>query len=135
MEMVNFFYGLKPQELKKEEHALLAYMSGLKHLLLLLFPFVPHLAEELWHSMGFKGFLLGHAWPAWIESYTEQDVLTIVIQVNGKLRSKFEAPRDAGTEELQSLAREDERIKSYTDGKTIVKTIVIPNKLVNIVVK
>ena len=85
--------------------------------------------------MGFDGFLLEHAWPAWVDSYTEQDVHTIVIQVNGKLRSRFEAPRDAGKEKLQALALDDKRIKSYIDGKTIVKTIVIPNKLVNIVVK
>ena len=135
MEMVNYFYSLKLEELKKDKTTFLAYMSGLKQLLLLLFPFVPHLAEELWHSVGFDGFLIEHAWPAWIDSYTEQDVVTIVIQVNGKLRSKFEAPRDAGREELQNLALEDERIKNFTDGKTIVKTIVIPNKLVNIVVK
>jgi leucyl-tRNA synthetase len=135
MEMVNYFYSLKLEELKKDKMTFLAYLSGLKHLLLLLFPFVPHLAEELWHSVGFEGFLLEHAWPAWIDSYTEQDVFTIVIQVNGKLRSKFEAPRDAGREELQNLALEDERIKNFTNGKTIVKTIVIPNKLVNIVVK
>ena len=135
MEMVNFFYGLEPEKLKDEEPALLAYLSGLKHLLLLLFPFVPHIAEELWHRAGFKGFLLGHAWPSWIDGYTEQDVVTIVIQVNGKLRSKFEAPRDVEQAELRNLALQDERIKSYTGGKTILKTIVIPNKLVNIVVK
>jgi leucyl-tRNA synthetase len=135
MEMVNFLYSVKLEELKKDDQSLLAYVSGLKHLLLLLFPFVPHLAEELWQRVGFEGFLLTHSWPGWMERYTEQDVLTIVVQINGKLRSKFEAPRDADKEELQSLALNDDRVKGYTDGKTIVKTIVIPNKLVNIVVK
>jgi leucyl-tRNA synthetase len=136
MEMVNFFYGLEPEKLKKNDKpAFLAYLSGLKHLLLLLFPFVPHIAEELWHRVGFESLLLGHAWPSWIDRYTEQDVVTIVVQVNGKLRSKFEAPRDAGQEELLTLALQDERIQGHTGGKTILKTIVIPNKLVNIVVK
>jgi leucyl-tRNA synthetase len=135
MEMVNFYYGLRMQEVKKETPSILAYLSGLKHLLLLLFPFVPHLVEELWHRMGCEGFMLAQAWPSWLEQYTKQDVVTIVIQVNGKLRSKFEAPRDAEKEELKTLALGDDRIQSYTDGKTIAKTIVIPNKLVNIVVK
>jgi leucyl-tRNA synthetase len=135
MELVNFLYGLEPDSLKKGEAGLLAYLSGLKHLLLLLFPFAPHIAEELWHRMGFEGFLLCHPWPEWIDAYTEQDVVTIVVQVNGKLRSKFEAPRDAEQDELREVALQDERIRGYTNGKSVVKTIVIPNKLVNIVVR
>ena len=135
MEMVNFYYGLEPERLMENESGFLAYLSGLKHLLLILHPFVPHIAEELWHRSGFEGFLLQQPWPCWVDAYTRQDVVTIIVQVNGKLRSRFEAPRNAEDAVLRARALEDERIRDYTDGKNIIKTIVIANKLVNIVVK
>ena len=118
-----------------DESLLLAYLFGLKTLLLLLFPFVPHLAEELWHGAGFEGFMLLHPWPSWIDRYAERDVVTIVVQVNGKLRSRFEAPRDTAEDALRKTALEDEHIRGHIEGMRVVKTIVIPNKLVNLVVQ
>jgi leucyl-tRNA synthetase len=135
MEMVNFYYGLQTEKLEAEQSARMAYLSGLKHLLLILHPFVPHIAEELWHRSGFNGFLLQQPWPHWIEAYTVQDVVTVVVQVNGKLRSRFEVSRDADRETLREKALQDHRIRDYTRGKTITKTIIVPNKLVNLVVR
>jgi leucyl-tRNA synthetase len=135
MEMVNFYYGLQTEKLEAEQYARMAYLSGMKHLLLILHPFVPHIAEELWHRSGFNGFLLQQPWPRWIEVYTVQDVVTVVVQVNGKLRSRFEVSRDADRETLREKALQDDRIRDYTRGKTITKTIIVPNKLVNLVVR
>jgi leucyl-tRNA synthetase len=135
MEMVNFYYGLDTEAVRGDGDAALAFLSGLKKLLIILHPFVPHVTEELWYRMGFTEFLLRQPWPEWIESYTEQDVVTIVVQVNGKLRSRFDAPRDADRELLQEKALNDERITGYIGDRNIAKTIVVPNKLVNIVVK
>jgi leucyl-tRNA synthetase len=135
MEMVNFYYGLDTEAVQSDGDASLAYLSGLKKLLIILHPFVPHITEELWHRVGFTEFLLRQPWPEWIESYTEQDVVTIVVQINGKLRSRFDAPRDADRELLQEKALKDERIAGFIGDMSIAKTIVVPNKLVNIVVK
>jgi leucyl-tRNA synthetase len=133
--MVIFYYGLQTEKLEAEQYARMAYLSGMKHLLLILHPFVPHIAEELWHRSGFNGFLLQQPWPRWIEVYTVQDVVTVVVQVNGKLRSRFEVSRDADRETLREKALQDDRIRDYTRGKTITKTIIVPNKLVNLVVR
>jgi leucyl-tRNA synthetase len=135
MEMVNFLYGLEPARLGTDRPESMAYLSGLKHLLLILHPFVPHLTEELWHRNGFDAHLLQQPWPRWVDAYTEQDVVTVVVQVNGKLRSRFDVPRDTGEEILRERALKDDRIRNYTEGKTVVKTIIVPNRLVNLVVR
>jgi leucyl-tRNA synthetase len=134
MEMVNYLYTINPDNLMETPGALYAYLSGLKNLLLLLYPFVPHMGEELWHRIGENGYLLQTLWPEYIEEYTRQDVVTIAVQVNGKLRSKFEVPIDEDGEKLKKLALQDPRIVQYTAGKKILKTFVVKNKLINLVV-
>ncbi len=135
MEMVNYLYTINPDDLEDTSEALYAYLSCLKHLLLLINPFVPHMGEELWHRIGGEGYLLQKPWPDYIEEYTRQDVVTIAVQVNGKLRSKFKVPIDEDGEELKRLALKDPRIAPYTAGKKILKTFVVKNKLINLVVK
>ncbi len=134
MEMVNYLYTINPDDLEDTSEALYAYLSCLKHLLLLINPFVPHMGEELWHRIGGEGYLLQKPWPDYIEEYTRQDVVTIAVQVNGKLRSKFKVPIDEDGEELKRLALKDPRIAPYTAGKKILKTFVVKNKLINLVV-
>jgi leucyl-tRNA synthetase len=105
----------------------------LEILIRLLGPYAPHLGDEAWERMGKKGFLLEQAWPTWDESLTVFDQVTIVVQINGRLRGEFCASPDASQEELQNSALLVEKIKPHLEGKTIRKVIVVPKKLVNIV--
>ncbi|MCB1195903.1 class I tRNA ligase family protein, partial [bacterium] len=113
--------------------------SALRHaietILKLLNPIIPHICEELWQILGNTASLLREPWPLHDESALIDDEITIVIQVNSKLRSKLEVPANISQEEIERLALADEKIQSYIDGKQILKKIVVPNKLVNIVVK
>jgi leucyl-tRNA synthetase len=98
-------------------------------------PYAPHLGEELWQKLGKKESLSKAPWPVYEASLAADDEVTVVVQVNGKLRDKFTAPVGTGKEELQKRAFELPKTKEWTDGKEIVKVIVVPEKLVNIVVK
>ena len=103
--------------------------------ILLLTPYVPHLAEELWEKAGNRPSVANETWPIYCEELTVDEELEIVIQINGKLRSRLNAHKGTDKETLLAMAMEQERIITLTTGKTIVKTIVVPDKLVNIVVK
>jgi leucyl-tRNA synthetase len=100
----------------------------------LVSPYAPHIGDELWERLGGEGFLVNAPWPAWDEAMTLDSVVTIVVQVNGKLRGDFQAARDAGEDELKAAATAVDKVKPFVDGKTVRKVIVVPGKLVNIVV-
>lgn len=102
---------------------------------LLISPYAPHLGEEMWQKLGHKESLAYAAWPVWDEALVLESVVEIVLQINGKVRAKMELPAGTPKDETEKLSLENERIKTYTDGKTIVKVITVPDKLVNIVVK
>jgi len=102
-------------------------------LVLLLSPFAPHIAEELWQRLG-HGRLSGHAWPLYDAALIEADSVLIVIQVNGKLRSRISVAADMPEQEVKKLACDDLKIREYTDGREIKKIIYIQKKLLNIVV-
>jgi leucyl-tRNA synthetase len=102
---------------------------------LLLSPFAPHLAEELWEALGHKKTLAYEPWPAFEESLLVEDTIEIPIQINGRLRGKILAPAGADHAALESLARTEAKIADHLAGKTIVKTIVVPGRMVNFVVK
>lgn len=104
-------------------------------LLLLLAPFAPHMTEELWSELGNKESIHLQQWPEYNKSALKKDNITIVVQVNGKVRDKVQVEADIDEEELKQTVLEQPKIKGYTDGKKIVKVIVVPKKLVNIVVK
>ncbi|RHW33260.1 leucine--tRNA ligase [Lysinibacillus yapensis] len=101
----------------------------------LLAPIAPHVSEELWELLGHSGTLTYEEWPAFDEAKLVDDEIEVVVQVNGKLRSKVKIAKDATKEQLEELAKADEKVKEFTDGKQIVKVIAVPGKLVNIVVK
>jgi len=101
---------------------------------LLLAPIVPHFCEELWQGLGYERSTLLQSWPSHSEEALVKDELLIVVQVNGKLRSKFTAAADTADEELKAMALADERIRKFVGDKPIRKIIVVKNKLVNIVV-
>ena len=104
-------------------------------LILLLSPYVPHLAEELWALAGHEPSVTTQKWPTYDEAKTRKAVQEFIFQVNGKVRSKTEADPSISKDDLLALAKSDEKIKGWIAGKTIVKEIVVPGKLVNIVVK
>lgn len=103
--------------------------------ILLLSPYVPHLAEQLWSMASHEPSVANQAWPAYREELTIDDEIELVIQVNGKVRAKVQIAKGTEKDVLLSLAREHERIREWIEGKEIVKEIVVPDKLVNIVVK
>ena len=132
MELVNAMYQYK--DTVKNMNGGLAN-ELVKNLLLLLAPFTPHITEELWHSAGFDGSIHEAEWPIYEEGALAVDEVEIAIQVNGKVRDKLTVPVNANKEELEALAFASSRVKEFTEGKTVVKCIVIPAKIVNIVVK
>ncbi|MCB2203235.1 leucine--tRNA ligase [bacterium] len=109
--------------------------SVMQQFVLLLAPFAPHLAEELWQLLGNESTLAYEAWPEFDDRYTVEDEVEVVLQVNGKLRDKMMIAKGTGKDELEAAAKENEKIKANIEGKTIVKVIAVPDRLVNIVVK
>ncbi|MGY4490828.1 leucine--tRNA ligase [Pseudomonas sp. TE3610] len=107
--------------------------EGLETVALLLAPITPHICHELWNALGHAGAVIDAAWPVLDESALVQDSLTLVIQVNGKLRGQIEMPASASREEIEAAARVNENVLRFIDGLTIRKVIVVPGKLVNIV--
>ena len=101
----------------------------------ILSPYAPHLGEELWEKLGNKKSIAYEAWPTYNEDFLKDDTKEIVVMVNGKLRDKFEAAPGSDDETLKTMAFDREGVKKHTDGKEIVKVIVVKDKLVNIVVK
>ena len=109
---------------------------GLLHnLVILIAPFAPHIAEELWQHLGEKDSVCNAQWPTWNEAYLTENEVQLTISFNGKARFQMTFPIDASREDVETAALNDERSKKYIDGKTIVKVIVVPKKIVNIVCK
>ncbi len=102
---------------------------------LLLSPYAPHLGEELWTKLGHEPSVSRVDWPVYDPALTVDEEVTIVLQVNGKVRSRVQATAGSGREELERLARADARIREWIDEKEVVKIITVPDKLVNIVVR
>ncbi|NBB34274.1 leucine--tRNA ligase [Pseudomonas kielensis] len=107
--------------------------EGLETVTLLLAPITPHISHELWHQLGHADAVIDASWPVQDDSALVQDSLTLVIQVNGKLRGQIEMPASATREEVEAAARANENVLRFVDGLTIRKVIVVPGKLVNIV--
>ncbi len=132
MEMVNALYQYRDQS----SHVNPAVVKeSMDKLTLLLAPFTPHLAEELWSQMGKEGSVHSQQWPEYKEKYIIREEIEMVLQVNGRVRGRMMVSKEADKDELKSAALSKERVQSYVEGKEIVKVIVVPEKLVNIVVK
>ncbi len=128
MEFINYIYQYRKKGSK-------LFLYSLRIFNILLAPFAPHLAEELWELSGNKETIFKNRWPEYDENYIEEDTVEFVIQINGKLRGHLRIKRGLPEEKILEMALSDERIKKYTEGKEIVKTIFIKDKLINIVVK
>ena len=112
----------------------LAYSEACETLTLLLAPFAPHLAEELWHRLGKAQSVHLASWPAYDAEVAREEQITVVVQVNGKLRDRLLVGPDVSEEELKALAFASEKVRPYLEGKTIRQTLVVPGRLVSIVV-
>mgnify|MGYP000465107859 CR=1 FL=1 len=107
--------------------------EALESAVLLLAPVVPHMSHTLWNAFGHEGAVIDAGWPVLDKSALVRSSLEVVLQVNGKVRAKLQVPVDLAKDEMEALALAEENIQRFTEGKTVRKVIVIPNKLVNIV--
>ncbi|MBN1911127.1 MAG: class I tRNA ligase family protein, partial [Pirellulales bacterium] len=124
MEFTNFF-------LKEETRPKVA----MEKLVLLLSPFAPHMAEELWQILGHDKTLAHEPWPEYDEAMLREDTIEIPVQILGKVRARIEVPPDADRDTLLTAALGHPRIVELIEGKKVVKEIVVPGRMVNLVVK
>jgi leucyl-tRNA synthetase len=124
MEFTNFFTkaDVRPREI-------------MESFVLLLSPFAPHLAEELWELLDHKKSLAYEPWPAADADWLREDTIELPVQINGKVRARIQAPTGSDSAALEALARADAKIAEQLDGKTVVKVVVIPSRMVSFVVK
>jgi len=134
MELVNALYQIRRPD-PGDEKALSVIRETVESVILLLSPIVPHLTQELWVMLGNDGNLADAAWPVYDQAVASEEQITIVIQVNGKVRSRMTVPIDEDVDKIKALARADEKIARMIGGKEVLKEIYVPQKLVNLVVK
>jgi leucyl-tRNA synthetase len=133
MELCNLIRKEK-DSLRLEEEGRTVLRLALESMIVLLAPFTPHISEELWERTDHRDLLARYPWPAFDPELAREEIVTIVVQVNGKLRDKFEAEAGIGESEMKERALALDRIRSLTAGRTVRKVICIENRLVNIVV-
>jgi leucyl-tRNA synthetase len=142
----NFEFNTAISKIMEYVNALYKYISRhkininllnelIEKLILLVAPFAPHMAEELWQLLGKENSIFKFSYPIYDESKIVEDTFELVIQINGKVRSKVIVNSNSSNKELEDIALTQDNIKKYLEGTNIVKVIVIPKKLVNIVVK
>jgi len=137
MELLNAVYDfapLKEDRLAGESHAALI-SEILEIMVLLIAPFAPHIAEEVWHQLGNQGTIYRAPWPAYDPAVAAEDEITVAVQVNGKLRDTILVPAGSDDEALKSAALASSKVSEHIKGKQVAKIIVVPGKLVNIVAK
>jgi leucyl-tRNA synthetase len=129
MELVNVLYA--------EESAISAepMCEAVQRLALMLAPFAPYVSQEIWHELGNDGPVFRQPWPAFDSELAKEDLAEVVVQVNGKVRGRIQVPFGTSNDQLEARARTDHKVRPFLEGKQIVKVIVVPDKLVNFVVK
>lgn len=133
--IMEFFNQIKKekQDLRRNHEGKKLLNEAIEKLILLLSPFAPHVCEELWERMGHKSFLIRTSWPSFDPRFAREEKVTIVVQINGKLRDKFEAARDLPEEQIRERTLGLSRIQNLIEEKEVKKIIYIKNRLVNIV--
>jgi leucyl-tRNA synthetase len=129
MELVNILYA------EEANISPAAMPEILEKLALMLAPFAPYLSQEIWEELGKDGPVFRQPWPQFDAELAKEDLAEIVVQVNGKLRSRIHVPFGTSKEELEALALADEKVQPYLAGKQVVKVIAVPDRLVNVAVK
>ena len=133
--IMELFNGLSAsiQDESKLEIGTPVIKAGLETIITMLYPFVPHIASELWESLDHRGALDAVTWPKYSEEALEEEQLLIVVQVNGKVRGKITVAAEVDQKEIESEALQDQKVRSFLDGKKVQKVIHVPRRLVNIV--
>jgi len=134
MELINEVYRYMNDVNEIDESSWSVIRDAAEKTVILLSPVVPHITEELWHMLGHEGFLLDEGWPGYNEGALEKDKKLVVVQVNGKVRSKIEVSASLSDKEIEEKALQDEKVKGFIGDKKIRKTFVVQQKLVNIVI-
>ncbi|MCX5845826.1 MAG: leucine--tRNA ligase [Deltaproteobacteria bacterium] len=134
MELVNALYLIE-RPAKKDSTALSVIREAIETIIILLAPIVPHITEELWTALGYESNLADIPWPVYDHEVAAEEEITIVIQINGKVRSRMVVPADEDGEKIKALALSDEKIIGFISGKKVLREIYVPKKLVNIVVQ
>ena len=129
MELVNVLYA------EEGRIGAVVLSETVEKLALMLAPFAPYLAQEIWEESGREGPVFRQCWPSYDAELAKADLAEVVVQVNGKLRSRIWVPFGTPSAELEARARADEKVEPFLAGKTVVKVVVVPDKLVNIVVR
>jgi leucyl-tRNA synthetase len=135
MEYVNFLAGPNYRRRLLQEKALALRSRTLRALILMLAPVAPHITEELWHQLGEDGSVHTAAWPQYDPTLIHDDIITVIAQVNGKVRAQITMPASVSEAEQLAAAGDDPNIARHLKGKTVIKTIVVQRKLVNFVIK
>ena len=131
MELVNDMYKYKTTP----DFNLPLFNKAIENLVTVLNPFVPHITEEMWSELGHTDRLYDIQWPEYDEKALVKDEVEVIVQINGKLKDKLHLPNNTEKEVAEAAARELDKVKTSLEGVEIVKTIVVPNKIVNFVVK
>lgn len=130
MELVNELYKYREGDINQD-----LFTTAVKTVVILMAPFVPHITEEIWQSLGWEGSVHEQKWPSYDEAALVKDEVEIVVQINGKNKEKINIPGEATREEMLKIAEENETIKELTAGMNVVKVIAVPGRLINVVVK
>lgn len=134
MELINEVNQFLHSDREKDELAWAVIREAIETSVILLSPVVPHITEELWRMLGHEGYLLNQPWPEYDANALEEEKRLIVLQVNGKVRSRIELPASSTEEEIEQAALADERVKRFVGDREVKKVYVIKKKLVNVVV-
>ena len=136
MEMTNAIYAYRDKVKAEERDAsALVLAEAIHKAVLIIAPFCPHLAEELWAQMGHTRSIHLESWPAYNEEVARAETVEIVVQINGRVRDRLEVPAGISAAEMEQMALASEKVRALVAGKQIVKVVPVPGKLVNIVVK
>ncbi len=135
MILVNSFYDA-PQNVTKSASAQGSGVTrdNIKNLLIILSPFAPHLAEELWEKLGSKGLCSQQVWPTYNEKLETQEKVFLIVQINGKVRDRIEIAIDMNQKEVEELVLSAPKVKEWVGANSVKKIIFIPGKLINIVI-
>lgn len=132
MELINALYKYESSVAEKNS---ILYMDTIKDFIKLMAPFSPHFAEEMWEKLGYEYSIFNQKWPEWDKNALVKDEVELAVQLNGKIREKIMLPSGLSKEQTEEAALKDEKVKALLEGRTPVKVIGVPGKLINIVVK
>jgi leucyl-tRNA synthetase len=134
MEFTNELGRITPEEADEDPSVAAALREAIRAVVVLLSPFVPHVAEELWEALGEAPGMTRVPWPSYDPALLEQEELLIIVQVNGKKRGEITVPVEASEDEIKAAAQANPNVQKFLEGKTIRKMILVPGRLLNVVV-